>query len=90
MQARLGRGDGLWGACFVIKLLRVIPEIGTVNYGWASAEFIVYVSAAYNACSAYLGDKGEAFFFDFFTGSEMIRKLINHKSHISCVENFYT
>ena len=59
---RWGRGDGLWGVCFAIGRLRVILETGTVNFGLASAEFIVYASAAYNACGVYFGDKGEVFF----------------------------
>ena len=61
-QVRWGRGDVLWGVCFTIERLRVILETGTVNFGLASAEFIVYASAAYNACGVYFGDKGEVFF----------------------------
>jgi len=62
VQVPLGRGDAIWGVCLAIELLRVIPEIGMANYGLASAEFIVYACAVYNACGVYLGDNGVVFF----------------------------
>ena len=73
---RWGRGDGLWGVCFPIELLRVILETVSGNPGLASAEFIVYASAAYNAYGVYFGDQGEGVFLIFLQALSLTRSWI--------------